>query len=492
MNRTLSRSLPIIAITAVCFGMAACAVALAPGYHIAKETRRIRFVPGDPPALAIRAEYVLVNVGTRELIFVDARLPSAERFGRGDLRVQVDGHDVAPAQISAAAGQPDPNLMRITFANPWPVKQKREVSFEYTLRSPAGSDYVTIEPNGFHLGARGWAPQLQPPKYELSTYPSRPNRVYYSLQVPADFTVVASGERKKQKKLGGEIEYAYELRGSDLGPFVVAGHYVKWPEKRSKAPAEFLTARPLTGNMGQAAAQIAKMWDTLNTDFGVLDSHIRVPTVAESSALQANVAGLTGPAAVSFPGGALVNPAALALGIGSNQFLQIVSEAMARGWFDAAILPSAGAEIGMGEGLPEYASIVTDEARSGPLARRQRIYAYLRRYDRLGKNFDETPIAATTFASPLAQRQIALAKAPLFYIELEDACGEAPVRAGLAHLVSSMRGQEVDYNVLRAVLEESTGRDLGRLFREWLQRKGIPRNFRARYPYGEGSQEMGD
>ncbi|MGH9689058.1 MAG: hypothetical protein ACRD5K_18450, partial [Candidatus Acidiferrales bacterium] len=140
----------------------------------------------------------------------------------------------------------------------------------------------------------------------------------------------------------------------------------------------------------------------------------------------------------------------------------------------------------------EYAEIVTDEARNGPLARRQRIYEYLRRYDAAVKNADETPIASTTADSPFAQRRIALAKAPLFYIELEDACGEAPVRAGLAHLVATMRGQEVDYNLLRSALEESTGRELGKIFREWLHQKGIPKTFRARYPYGEGSERTGN
>jgi hypothetical protein len=493
MTKTLSRSLAVILAVILCFCVAACAVPFAPGYHIAKQADRIRFVPGDPPAVAIRAEYMLMNAGTSDLNFVDVRLPSTGGFGRSDLRAQVDGRDVTPTALSAAEAQADPDVVRIAFAKPWTHKQKLEVTLAYTLRSPADSDYgVTIEPTGFHLGARGWAPRLLPPRYELSTYPSQPSRVDYTVRVPADFVVVAGGEKKKQKNAGGEIEYAYELRASNFGPFVVAGRYAKWPGNGAKLRAEFLTTQPLTGDPAQAAQQVAEIWQTLNSDFGVLDKQIRVPAIAESSAIDLNLQGIAGPAAESFPGGALVNPAALALGISSNRFLQIVSEAMARAWFDGAVLPSAGAEIGIGDGAPEYASIVTDEARNGPLARRQRIYEYLRRYDDLVKYSDETPIAATTFASPLAQRRIALAKAPLFYIELEDACGEAPVRAGLAHMLSSMRGQEVDYGVLRAVLEESTGRDLAKIFRQWLQQKGIPENFRARYPYGEGSQEIGD
>lgn len=472
---------------------AGCSVPLAPGYRIAKETRHIRFVPGQPPALSIRADFILVNSGTGALNFVDVRLPSRQGFGRHGLRVEVNGRAVMPTPLPPVEQQKQPGVVRINFQKPWARKKKRVLSFQYTLRAPVQSDYgVTIAPDSFYLGLRGWAPQMQPTKYLLATYPSRPDWVRYTVRVPADFALLAGGARRKQKKIGQETEYRYEVGPNDLAPFVVAGPYVKWPARGARSLAKFWTMQPLAGNAAQAAPKIAEAWKTLNADFGELDKRIRVPVVAESSALQANIAGEGGPAAMSVPGGALVNPAALALGVNSDRFLQIVSQALARGWFDGAVLPSAGVEIGMGVGLPEYASIVTDEARNGPLARRQRIYAYLRRYDRLARYADETPIADTTLASPLAQRRIALAKAPLFYIELEDACGEAPVRAGLAHMVASMRGQEVDYHILRSVLEESTGRELGKIFREWLHEKGIPKNFRARYHYGEGAEQLGE
>jgi hypothetical protein len=493
LKGNILRSLAAAAAVASLLCAAGCSVPLAPGYRIAKETRRVRFVPGQPPALAVRVDYTLVNSGNSELNFIDVQLPSEKDFGRSALRVDVNGQAVSPAPLPPLEQQAEPAVVRINFEKPWQRKQKRELSFKYTLRSPA--DYetgVTIEPAGFHLGLRGWVPQLRSPKHFLSPYPARPSRVDCTFRVPADFAILAGGARRKQKKIGDEIEYRYEVGPNDLEPFVVAGRYVQWPAQDAGAPAKFWTVQPLNGNAAQAAQKVADVWQTFNTDFGQLDKRIRMPAVAESSAVPANVAGERGPAAASFPGGALVNPAALALGIDSDRFVQIVSEALARGWFDGAVEPSAEAEIGIGEGLPEYASIVADEARNGPLARRQQIYAYLRRYDRLARYADETPIAGTTFASPLAQRRIALAKAPLFYIELEDACGEAPVRAGLAHMLTSLRGQEVDYNVLRSVLEESTGRELGKIFRQWLHEKGIPENFRARYRYGEGAEEMGD
>jgi len=473
------------------FCAAGCAVPFAPGYQIVKETRAIRFVPGQTPALAIQVKFTLLNSGTAALDSIDARLPFQKASGMGDLRVEVDGHEVT-ARLSPVR-QDEPEVVRIRFEKPWPRKQKREVEFAYTLRAPMDSQsYVTITPASFHLGARGWSPQFQPPKRLLASYPSRPAHLAFSVRVPAGFAVLAGGRRRGEKKYGEEIEYRYELGRTDLGAFAVAGRYTKWPAGNQRNSVAFWTAEPLAGSPKKSALQIQKIWKTFTRDFGVFDPRVREPRIVESSAVRYDLAGEPGPAAVSFPGGALMNPPAFALGIDSDRFLEIVSEALARNWFDEEVEPSAEAAIGMGDGLPEYASIVADEARNGPSARQQRIDEYLRRYDAAVKAANETPIAATTAASPLPQRRIALAKAPLFYVEMEDTYGEAPVRAGLAHMLASMRGQEVGYDVLRSVLEESTGRDLAKVFREWLGQKGIAPDFRARYPYEGDFKETGN
>jgi hypothetical protein len=195
--------------------------------------------------------------------------------------------------------------------------------------------------------------------------------------------------------------------------------------------------------------------------------------------------------AAAFPGGAIVNPAALALGIDSSQFLDDVSHALAHNWFGDELAPTRDAALGMGEGLPEYATIVIEEARNGPAARRDRILRYLRRYEERRRNAEETPLGLTMMTDPIAQRRIALAKAPLFYIELEDICGETPMRKGLTHLVALLRGQEVGYDDLRSALEQATNRDLAKPFRVWLNEKGIPQDFLDRYPLPSSVTETG-
>jgi aminopeptidase N len=180
----------------------------------------------------------------------------------------------------------------------------------------------------------------------------------------------------------------------------------------------------------------------------------------------------------------LVNPAALALGIGSDRFHEITLHTLAHNWFGDEMYPAADAALGMGEGLPEYATVVIDEALSGPAARRRRIVEYLREYDEAQAGASEKPLGVTLLNDPPGQRRIANAKAALFFAALEDACGETPMRSGLRQMVTLLRGQEASYDSLRSALEQSSGKNLGELFHVWLNDKGIPAGFRDRYQTG--------
>ncbi|MGA8366354.1 MAG: hypothetical protein WB716_03475, partial [Candidatus Acidiferrales bacterium] len=51
----------------------------------------------------------------------------------------------------------------------------------------------------------------------------------------------------------------------------------------------------------------------------------------------------------------------------------------------------------------------------------------------------------------------------------------------LKQLVALFSGEEAGYDDLRAELELSSGKDLAEMFRVWLNQKGIPEEFRARY-----------
>jgi hypothetical protein len=482
LSRNVPRSLAAALAASLALFASACAVPLAPGYRIVKESRDVQFVSGQPAELRVRAHYTLQNTGTEDLAFVDAIFPEEHAFGRTDLRVEVDGHDAPPTNLLAGYQEAEPDALRIPLDPAWARKQTRQVSIEYTFRSPESSGArIAIGENDFHLGTRGWFPELQPPKRVLAPYPNPPKVVDFTVRVPADFVVLARGTQKGKKKDGNEIEYRFELDAATMATYVVAGKYAAWPAQGKSPPTIFWTIQPLKDDPASAAEQIAAAWNALGKDFGPLDKNISGPHIVESPELRGHLSGEEAPAAVAFPGGAIVNPAALALGTGSDQFQEIVTHALAHEWFGDTMYVSPAAAVGMGEGLPEYAAIVLDEARNGADARRKRVTEYLRAYDDASKAATEAPLGAVTLGDALGPRRIAVAKAPLFFVALEDACGEGPMRTGLAHLLAVQRGREAGYADLRAALEESSNRDLAGMFRLWLNGKGIPEDFRQRY-----------
>lgn len=455
---------------------------LAPGYRIVKESREVRFVPGAPAALDVRSIYTLRNSGTAELAFVDVILPAEQAYGRTNLRVRVDGHDATPTELPPAERPAQADAIRIPLDPAWSRGHARELSIEYTFRSPQNyGSRVTIGGDNFHLSARGWFPELQPPKRVLAPTPVPPKVVTFAVRAPADFLLLAGGIPKGKKTTGDEIEDRFDLTTSTLGAYVVAGKYEAWPKQRKSAGPIFWTLQPLREDATAGGQQLGDVWDALGRDFGPLDKNISAPHIVESPELRGRLTGETEPAAVAFPAGAIVNPAALALGPGSEDFFRIVSHALAQEWFGESMYLSDAAAVGMGEGLPEYATVVIDEARNGREARRKRVVEYLRRYDEALKVAGETPLGAITTTDAAGPRRIALAKAPLFFIALEDVCGEGPMRMGLANMLATERGREAGYADLRSALERSCSRDFAPMFRLWLNGKGIPEDFRLRY-----------
>ena len=461
---------------------AACSVPLAPGYRILKESREVRFVHGDSPQVQVKSLYTLENSGTVDLSFIDVTFPDERLYGRKDLRVELDGRAVEPVGLPEEYQSSLPTARRINFETIWKRGEKHDLAIEYSFVSPADSgSRITIGRDDFHLGSRGWTPGLRPPSHFLSPSPGTPEQMSYTVQVPRDFLALARGASAGRKQEGIETIHRYKLRQEDLAPFIVAGKYVASSPERKTQDAIFWTFQPLKEDPSAAIKAITGAWSILEKDFGPLDKNIHAPHIVESTGLRNHLTGDPGPAAVAFPGGALVDSQALALGIGTEDFLERVTHALAHNWFGDEVSFAPDAALGMGEGLPEYATIVVEESSKGEAGRRQRVARYLHEYDRARSGPNESPLGVTMLTDSIEQRSIALAKAPLFFVAIEDVCGEEPMRSGLKRMVTLLRGQETSYDALRSALEESSGKNLAALFRVWLNDKGIPADFRARY-----------
>ena len=460
--------------------LAACAVPLAPGYHVVKESREIQFVATSPPALQIQSTYKLQNSGTADLKFLDVTLPIASVYGRSDLHAELDGHAAILAPLPTEFQADSPNDLRLSFDSDWKQRAQHDLSIDYTLRAPIQMGArITLNNDDFHLGSRGGFAVLEPPKHLLAPFPKRPDEMYYTVRVPKDFRVLARGTPAGKKANGQDVDYRYRLHADDLSIYVVAGRYSESKPAGNDGPI-FWTMQPASIEAARARA-IGEAWNTLQTDFGSLDKNIRAPHIVEVANLPEHISGEGGVAAVPFPGGALVSSTALAPDLPSDEFAEVVSHALAHNWLGDEIYPAANATLVLGEGLPEYAMLVIDEERGGQDARVRRIARYLNAYDTgltMGK---EETLATATMNDPPAERRIALAKALLFFAALEDQCGRQAMREGIKEIVTLLRGQEVTYPALRAALEEKSGKNLAPTFRLWLNEKGIPDDFRARY-----------
>jgi len=460
----------------------ACAVPLAPGYKITKETRNIEFVPDSPARLEIHLSFTVQNSGTTPLSFIDIDFPEEHAFGRKNLRAQLDGREVKLEELPEEYRPDHPNTLRIAFDSTWARGQTHQLAFNYLLSSPEDSgSRITMSAEAFHLGPQGWTALPQPPNHLLAPYPRRPDKTTYSVRVPSGFVVLARGKLVSKKRQGDETEFLFQLRRTDLAPFAVAGHYIETPFRVTAGTVIFWTLHPLRGNPGPGPERIAAAWATLQTVFGPLDVRGHALHVVESPSLRSRILGESVPAVASFPGGALVNEDTLALGLESDEFVRRVSHALAHNWFSDQMYPTGAAALAMREGIPEYATIVIDESTGGSQARQLRILGYLRLYDDAAKQAQEKPLGVTVLTDSPQQRAIALAKAPLMYVALEDTCGETPVRNGLKGLVILLRGQQVGFDDMRAAIEQTCGKDLGEFFRSWLYSKGLPANFRGRY-----------
>jgi hypothetical protein len=466
--------------------LSSCVVSPAPNYRIDKTAVRIEFTAGQSPELHLSASYNLENYGTSVLAFIDVMLPNETRYRIRNLLVKVDGQTVNSAQGLEGSSEARTSNIRVPFDPGWHPRERRDLVIEYNFNAQDGAEKSgVLAAASFYLISPGWLPALQPPNHVLSSTPAIPEGTTCSVEVPADFLVLASGKPRGRKKNRGTVKYQFELRKEDLAPYVIAGRYVETPPSRQKNSVSFWTFGPLKGDPTGVEKEIASVSDVLHKNFGPLDKNSPGVRIVESAGASSDVT--SEPQAIPFPAGVLVSSQAMAAGIESPGFSKFISSALARSWF--ANISGPDSPIGISEGLPEYAEAVVDESLNGQASRRNLISRFLQEYESALKEAVEKPLISTTMQDPLEQRRIALAKAPLFFIALEDAYGEDPVRRGLAEVLALLRGQSVRYPDIRAALENVTNKDLTPMFRLWIYKTGIPDEFREKY---EGAKAGND
>src|SRR5260370_12161881 len=185
----------------------------------------------------------------------------------------------------------------------------------------------------------------------------------------------------------------------------------------------------------------------------------------------------------SVPSGVLLDPRVMAQGLASSTVLELSEYELARTWFGWRLYPRLGAELLRGGGASLCALVVAAEAR-GQAERRRTVESLRNRYDdsrrmAMDRALDEPPAGY-----PPAERLSTGYRAALFFVALEDLCGRDTFRAALFDMIQARSGYDVGMEDLRAALEAACHRDLSELFRAWMNRPGVPEDFRTRYAEG--------
>jgi hypothetical protein len=177
----------------------------------------------------------------------------------------------------------------------------------------------------------------------------------------------------------------------------------------------------------------------------------------------------------------------LTQGVANESILELAEYELARTWFGWRVRPSPEAQILMGRGLGLFGVIVAAEARS-PDERRRMVATILNRYDESRRIAADRQLLEPPVGYSRAERISTGYRAALFFVALEDLCGRDNLRAAFQQTVRARGGDEVADEELRAAAEAASQRDLAEMFRTWLNRPGIPDDFRARYNNSPGSR----
>ena len=467
---------------------------LAPGYQIEKQSITVRFVPGNPPHLAIRAQYRLANVGNAPLDFIEIASPSEKGFGRGNLLVKIDGRQVTPqrekgaetTEGESATSETWPTVWRIPFVSRWSRRARKNLVIEYDLAAtPATDPRMSIASNAFYLNDSGWFPDPISTKALFAKDVTRPDPTDLIIDVPANFAATASGEPRGAHKARGETEFRFRLRKNDFDPYVVAGQYQQQTITTADGTVVIWTFKTVPAAQAQqTAAQVAAAAKFYAQTFGPLPKSIRAiydVQVSENAPAHANLEATEG---ASLPGvvydWALAPGKSLWSGLG-NAMVNVAGHiALGNTWFGHVIVPRAEAWT-LRDSLIIYAWDLQDKERTAGASRNDEIVSDLKDYDDERAEAVEKPIAFLSPNDPEEQQEIASAKSKLFFSALEGRCGRENLEHAIAHMVYALRWQEYGYSDFRVALEQECHQDLSSVFATWLDQKGIPADFRARY-----------
>jgi hypothetical protein len=374
--------------------------------------------------------------------------------------------------------------MRAPFDPVWEKRAQRKIVTEMDLiPGPAGRGTVAASAAAFYIADETALPLWQSPSGVFVRGGPNPEGAILTVVTPPDFRVLAPGKPLKSRTDGILIAHIFSIQpNEDFLPYVVAGRYLDLKKRTPQNDVNFWTFQPLDTQQAQTAAvRLASSMQALTDFFGPASkSKTGVYIVEAPGDLPAELGEPGDAGSASFPGGVLLDRRAFAHGIANESILELAEYELPRTWFGWRVKTAPEAQILMGPGVGLFGLIVAAEGR-GPDERHRMIAFLLNRYDESRRIAADRRLLEPPVGYSRAERISTGYRAGLFFVALEDLCGHDNLRAAFQQIVRARGGHEVADEELRAAVEAASQRDLAEMFRAWLNRPGIPDDFRVRY-----------
>jgi hypothetical protein len=481
--------LAIVVVLASVLWLGGCAAAFGPGYTVDKQNVDVKFVPGPPPRISLKANYELINVGTRPLTTLELRLPGSRRFLTDNLRVKWDGREISTAP---SADRPRNTLLNLPEV--WAIDGHHSLQLEMEFQTGPGDQHIAFAPDAFFLPAQGWAPELVPPEGLFALGGVPPDKWILTVHLPKDFAVHTSGDRIRISKHHDEQTVRATQRLVDFYPFVIAGHYVPKPIGSDRERIFLWTRKQQSaGDLQSVGDDLVKTIHTYNNVLGVRTpgqvppgflgrTHHQDPRhdlplwLVECPVLPGCFTESSQPTAALLgekeqPKSAemvSLDSAMIDANVEGPKTASAAAPAFAATWLGYGENPGFYHQDPPLSALPAFAAALSHDSVNGSAARTETI---------------RRALALVPVNNPKAETDPAVlrAKSFLFFFGLEDRYGDEVFRKAVRHMLDARRGSGFDLDDLIAAFDEETHANTAEFVRHWMKRPGVPADFRAKY-----------
>jgi hypothetical protein len=454
-------------------------VPLGPGYTIEKQRVEVTYAKEKPDRVSVRAWYQLKNTGNAPLSAITVEVPYHPEF-TDNIRAEWN----AGALPSAVIPDNDHQL-QIAFPAAWKQGERGEFVFTYELKvvDPAYPLVVGGLPP-FFLPSRDWYPALVRPAGTFAEVVGPPGKWDLVVSVPLGYHVYASGraagaDRSAGKTSAGGVSLRYEQRpGSDFNPFVATGPYVEQQVKTSNGIVTLWTSKPVPEKrVREISERVSSDVKYLEIEFGPLGTRDLSVWIIECPPREPFFPRVDGCRTV--PRSAVVSESFFRADATTAMYVDVDLQ-FTEAWFGEPLSSESDEPPWPVDAVSLYAGTTVVVSQSAP-SRETNMRDLLHLLDSLGPDKGKAILAVRRGDQEPIPSQ-ALARSELFFFALEDRCGEKNVHRALARILRVLRGKTWGVSDLRSAMEaECGGADLADFFREWLNKSGIPEEFRARY-----------